>query len=115
VSKGVDCEASHREGSVPKSAKESIPELVEGSVSYRERSISSWFSEFGLVENWQLEDYGKLQSLRVWYKGGLEVEYGFTDKSWAELPLDKGTRQVIADGMRILFEREKILTRILQN
>ena len=108
LSKGVDCEASHRERLVPKPDKGLDPELVEG-------SISSWISEFGLVENWQIEDYGKVRSLRVWYQHGLEVEYGFTDKSWVALPLDEGTRQVVTDGMRILFEREKILTRILKN
>lgn len=75
--------------------------------------ISSWISEFGLVENWQIEDYGKVRSLRVWYQHGLEVEYGFTDESWVELPLDEGTRQVIADGMKVLFERRGIITRLL--
>ena len=29
---------------------------------------------------------------------------------WAALPLDEGTRRVVADGMRILFERGPILS-----
>jgi predicted nucleotidyltransferase len=71
----------------------------------------SWIQPFGRVGRHQIEDYGKLTSIRVWYIDGPEVEYGITDKSWAALPLDEGTREVIAGGMRILFEKEKILSR----
>jgi len=71
----------------------------------------TWIQRFGQVGRHQLEDYGKLTSVRVWYKDGPEVEYGITDKSWAALPLDEGTREVIAGGMRVLFEKGKILSR----
>ena len=39
-----------------------------------------WIERFGEPEKVQLEDYGRLQSLRVWYKNGVEVEYGITIK-----------------------------------
>jgi len=71
---------------------------------------TAWAGRFGQVESQQVEDYGRLRSLRVKYRGGPEVEYGFTGESWAALPLNEGTRRVIADGMRILFERGPILT-----
>ena len=71
----------------------------------------NWIQRFGQVDRHQLEDYGKLTSVRVWYIDGPEVEYGITDKSWAALPLDEGTREVLAGGMRVLFEKEKILSR----
>ena len=71
----------------------------------------TWIQRFGQVDRHQLEDYGKLTSVRVWYKDGPEVEYGITDKCWAAPPLDEGTREVIAGGMRVLFEKEKILSR----
>ncbi len=71
----------------------------------------SWIRGFGQVDRYQVEDYGKLISVRVWYKGGPEVEYGITDRSWAALPLDEGTQDVIIEGMRILFESEQILSR----
>jgi predicted nucleotidyltransferase len=70
-----------------------------------------WINYFGHVDRWQIEDYGRLTSLRVWYKGGPEVEFGITDESWAALPLDEGTRQVISGGIRVLFERGNILSR----
>ncbi len=51
-----------------------------------------WIERFGAPEKHQVEDYGKLASLRVWYQNGLEVEYGITTPDWAALPLDEGTR-----------------------
>ncbi len=69
-----------------------------------------WMWLFGPVERHQTEDYGKLISLRVWYVGGPEVEYGLTARQWVDLPLDAGTRQVIEDGMLVLFEREGLVS-----
>jgi len=71
----------------------------------------AWTRRFGQVRRQQVEDYGKVTSIRVWYTDGREVEYGITDEGWAALPLDEGTRRVISDGMRVLFEREPILSR----
>lgn len=73
----------------------------------------SWVQRFGQVVKSQIEDYGLLVSIRVWYRDGLEVEYGITDERWAAMPLDAGTQQVIADGMKVLFERGDILSRHL--
>jgi len=70
-----------------------------------------WLERFGQVHRRQIEDYGKLTSIRVWYTDGREVEYGITDESWAALPLDDGTQRVISDGMRVLLERKPILNR----
>jgi predicted nucleotidyltransferase len=72
---------------------------------------SAWVEHFGPVAESQLEDYGRLTSLRVWYQDGLEVEYGLTDATWAVAPLDPGSAQVIAGGMRVLFERQPLLSR----
>jgi predicted nucleotidyltransferase len=69
-----------------------------------------WTESFGIVAKQQIEDYGMLTSLRVWYESGLEIEYGFTTRAWAGIPLDKGTREVIEGGMRILFERVALLS-----
>ncbi len=74
-------------------------------------SNESWASHFGQVERSRTEDYGKLTSLRVWYSGGIEVEYGITNEDWAAMPLDEGTRQVIAAGMKVLLEKGDLLSR----
>ena len=69
-----------------------------------------WLERFGVVENYQIEDYGKLISIRVWYQNGVEVEYGITTPDWAATPLEAGTQKVIQDGMIVLFERENLLS-----
>jgi predicted nucleotidyltransferase len=75
----------------------------------------AWVQRFGNVHQRQVEDYGMVTSIRVWYTDGREVEYGITDENWVALPLDEGTRRVISDGMRVLFEREPILSRYQTN
>jgi len=72
---------------------------------------TDWVRQFGDVSKQQVEDYGLLTSLRVWYTDGSEVEFGMTDERWAALPLDEGSRRVIEDGMRVLFEKDHILSR----
>lgn len=72
----------------------------------------TWTQTFGKIVNQRVEDYGKLISLRVRYTDGLEVEFGLTDASWASVPLDEGTREVISGGMKVLFERGSILSSI---
>lgn len=71
---------------------------------------TEWLRDFGIVITQKIEDYGKLTSLRVWYESGLEVEYGFTTREWVKSPLDKGTERVIENGMRVLFEKETLLS-----
>lgn len=72
-----------------------------------------WVQKFGDIQKTQIEFYGLVTSLRVWYVNGLEVEYGITDQRWAALPIDPGTQTVILDGFRVLFERGNILSRLL--
>lgn len=71
-----------------------------------------WAATFGPVRQMQVEDYGKLKSLRVWYADELEVEYGITDENWAAIPVDEGTRQVVTGGFTVLFERRPLLSRL---
>lgn len=71
---------------------------------------TEWTRVFGVVIARKIEEYGKLTSLRVWYESGLEIEYGFTTREWAKPPLDEGTRRVVEDGLRVLFEKEVLLS-----
>ena len=73
-------------------------------------SDTEWTRVFGTVITKNVENYGILTSVRVWYESGLEIEYGFTTHDWVKKPLDKGTKRVIDDGLRVLFEKEKILS-----
>jgi predicted nucleotidyltransferase len=69
-----------------------------------------WVEGFGTVSRVRVEDYGLVTSLRAWYLDGLEVEFGFTGRAWASQPLDPGTRWVIEGELRVLYERDKILS-----
>jgi predicted nucleotidyltransferase len=71
---------------------------------------TEWTRVFGVVIAKKIEDYGRLTSLRVWYESGLEIEYGFTSREWAKIPLDEGTRRVVEGGLRVLFEKEVLLS-----
>jgi hypothetical protein len=73
----------------------------------------NWIRIFGKISRQQIEEYGGLSSIRVWYSDGREIEYGITHVSWADVPLDQGTHRVISNGMRILFERRQILSQHL--
>ena len=65
----------------------------------------TWLEAFGAVERWQTEDWGRVQALRVWYRGGPEVEFGLTSADWADEPLDEGTRRVLQAGFVVVFDR----------
>ncbi len=69
-----------------------------------------WASTFGKVVRSQVEDWGRVQSVRVWYSDGVEIEYGFTDLDWGNDPEDSATQQVIRDGYRALYMRDPAVT-----
>jgi len=73
---------------------------------------TAWVSSFGSVKQQQIERWGRVTSIRVGYADGLEVEFGVTTPDWADLPVDPGTRRVVADGMRILFDASGRLDRL---
>lgn len=73
-----------------------------------------WAEQFGPVAARQVEHWGKVTSLRVWYEDGLEVEYGFAALDWAADLLDEGTRSVIQDGIQILLAKEAQLAAAIQ-
>jgi predicted nucleotidyltransferase len=71
---------------------------------------TAWATTFGPVAEQAIEDWGKVTSLRVWYEGGEEVEFGITTPEWVAPPIDEGTWRVISEGIRILFDRQDYLT-----
>jgi hypothetical protein len=71
-----------------------------------------WVETFGKVVSQNLENYGKVDSLRIHYERQLEVEFGLTDESWAAFPLDAGTQEVIAGGVKVLFDRGNVLRHV---
>jgi hypothetical protein len=66
----------------------------------------SWLENFGQPLKTQHEDWGLVQSLRVWYGSGLEIEFSFTSNAWIAEPLDGGTRKVLEDGFHFIINKE---------
>lgn len=68
-----------------------------------------WVSAFGVVEQIQREDWGMVQSLRVHYQDGPQIEFGLTTPDWTMPPIDPGTASVIDSGFVILFDPAGLL------
>lgn len=64
----------------------------------------AWVGRFGPLAGQAVEAWGKVTSVRVWYEGGLEVEFGVTGREWAADPADTGDAGVVAAGIRILYD-----------
>jgi len=70
-------------------------------------------SIFGLIDRLNIENYGECTSIRVWYKNGLEVEFGMVPLTWIDLPLDQGTQQVLSDGYKVLVDKKRMFSSII--
>lgn len=88
--------------------------IIQCTSSARYLEDHTWISEFGVVQSVSVEDWGIVQSLRVFYADGPEVEYGITSSEWVNLPLDEGTLKVLRDGVIVLFDRDGSLTRAVE-
>ena len=62
---------------------------------------------FGKIDKKQTEYYGACTSIRVWYEGGKEVEFGLVEPSWISVPLDAGTYKVLSDGYKIIIDKKR--------
>ena len=72
-----------------------------------------WIREFGKIKRYEVEHWGRVTSIRTWYKNGIEVEFGITSAEWAEIPVDSGTIRVVSDGSKILVDKSKKLEQLL--
>jgi predicted nucleotidyltransferase len=71
----------------------------------------AWLSQLGRVTRVGVEDWGRVTSVRAWYADGVEVEFGLSTVDWATRP-DPGTLRVVADGFRVLLDRDGILAEL---
>ena len=102
---------SHARGAATETSDVDLVVLTDGPQRYSEDP--SWADQFGAIERMRREEWGVVTSLRVWYEGGPEVEYGFTTPEWAAQPVDAGTHRVVTDGCRILFDPNGVLQTLL--
>jgi predicted nucleotidyltransferase len=74
----------------------------------------AWTSDLGEVERVEREDWGKVHSVRVFYRMGREIEFGITSLDWASEPVDEGTLQVLRGGARVLLDPDGTLLRLME-
>ena len=73
-----------------------------------------WPAQAGRVRSWRDAEYGKIWSRHLSFADGSEVELSFTSPDWAETaPMDPGTRQVISNGCRILWDPQATLRHLV--
>lgn len=71
---------------------------------------TEWTRVFGRPITKRVEKYDMLTSLRIWYENGLEIEYGFATREWIQNVNKNDLKQITNDGLRLLFEKEKLLS-----
>ena len=102
---------SHARGTAKPDSDIDVVMICESSATFLEDD--RWFKRFGSPTRVQNEDYGVVQSWRVWYASGLEVEFGITTRAWVSAdPIDPGTERVLQDGYMILCDKEGLLARL---
>ncbi|MFD2614156.1 nucleotidyltransferase domain-containing protein [Paenibacillus gansuensis] len=62
----------------------------------------------------EIEEWGILTSLRVYYDCGLEVEYGVVSDDWVREPLDDGTKNVASNGFKVILDKENIFESVIR-
>ena len=67
-----------------------------------------WLKHFGNPSKIGREDYQSVQSKRVFYTNGLEVEFGITTSDW--LVVSNDTRQILNDGHKILNDKASLFS-----
>jgi hypothetical protein len=74
-----------------------------------------WAGCFGTIDDLSWENWGKVQSLRVYYSSGMEVEFGLTDRDWLASPIDEGTKNVLQQGLMIICDPQQYVSRQLND
>jgi len=104
---GVALVGSYARGTATENSDVDLMILTSERARYLENQ--DWLSLFGEIERCRNETWGAVRTIRATYKTGPEIEYNFSAPSWAAIPVDAGTRRVVNDGMKILFDPIGIL------
>ncbi len=75
-----------------------------------------WQNRFGDVELVRSETFGVLVERRLRLVTGLDIEVGVVPTSWAATdPVDAGTHRVVSGGFQVLYDRDGLLTKLVQS
>lgn len=73
-----------------------------------------WLGEFGTAEKIEREDWGLVQSLRVFYADKQEIEFGITTEQWtSQEEIKHGTGEIILDGIVVVYDPHKLLEKVI--
>jgi predicted nucleotidyltransferase len=103
---------SYARGTVERDSDVDLVVLTTAPLEYT--ADVDWARQLGSVTNHEIEHWGRVTSVRVWYESGLEVEFGFATPEWVSAPLDEGTRRVVAGGIRVLMDRDAVLAGVVE-
>lgn len=85
---------------------EAIAEYVDG---------RAWIAELGATSVIRTRRWGILTERRLAVPGGVEVDVGIAAPSWAAAEeADAGTVQVVANGLRVLYDPDGLLADLLE-
>ncbi len=65
----------------------------------------NWIRLFGKVKEISFEDWGRVQSIRVFYDNYYEVEFGIAESIWTEIPVEQETYRIVNDGCKIVIDK----------
>ena len=110
---GVVLVGSRARGTARKDSDVDLVVLTEAPATFLKTTL--WTHAFGEPARIDREDCGVVQSVRVHYDDGLEVEFGFARPDWARTDVvDPATAEVIRDGARILADKHGRLGHLLR-
>lgn len=82
---------------------------------------STWIETFDFdkinerLDFFEDKEYGRVWSRHVFLKSKVEIEFSFANISWADTEnLDEGTRKVVSDGFKIIYDPQLILTKLVE-
>lgn len=77
--------------------------------------FDDWAAELDVAGFIGLRNWGALTERRAITSTNIEVEFGITTPAWASVdPVDDGTRRVVRDGIRILYDPAGLLDRLVR-
>lgn len=91
--------------------------LVKDKLKFKE---TNWIENFEFekindkLDYFKDEVYGQVWSRHVFLESNIEIEFSFANKSWANIKnLDNGTRKVVSDGFRVIYDPEQIFQKLI--
>jgi len=77
-------------------------------------SDEAWIDELGASSVVRTRSWGALTERRLALPSELEIDVGVAAVSWAATaPVDAGTRQVVTDGIRVVFDLDGVLAELI--